>query len=158
MLFLLLLLTGVDRFSAVFLDQGQAILEEAPQITVMALSPEEERVPLFSFRRKAVESFHGYRILRTIVIRGETKSALLGKLYTALAEDAEPARCFNPRHGIRANSGSRSVDLLICFECRQIKSWVDRKEGGSIVGASAEEHFNKLLASTPAPAKADGHQ
>ena len=31
---------------------------------------------------------------------------MLGKLYTALAEDVQPARCFNPRHGIRAENGA----------------------------------------------------
>jgi hypothetical protein len=148
-LVLLLCLASSDRFSAVFLDDGQAILEGAPSVTLISLSPES--VPLFSFRPSTRRGFHGYRILGSTEVGGEAKSELLGKLYTALAEDAQPNRCFNPRHGIRATAGERHIDLVICFECKQVQSFVYNKKSGAVIGASAAETFDKILRAARVP-------
>src|ERR1700730_9417048 len=110
MLLLLLMLATSDRFAALFFDDGQAILEAAPQITLMAIEPHS------------------------------TTDA--GDQW--MAEDAQPARCFNPRHAIHAAHGDRQVDLMICFECRQIRSWVNGKQGGCLVSESAEKTFDEL--------------
>jgi hypothetical protein len=132
-----------DPVTVIFLDDGQAILEEAPRITLYSLDPVAG--PLFSFRRNAKPTFHGYRILGSLEISGDAKTDLLGKLYTAIAEDGPPARCFNPRHGVRAAIGNRYVELVICFECRQIESYVNGRKGGGTVGKSAEKYFNDTL-------------
>jgi len=148
-LVLLFCLASSDRFSAVFLGDGQAILESAGSVTLMSLSPES--VPLFSFRPSSRRGFHGYRILGSTEVSGAAKSELLGKLYTAIAEDAQPNRCFNPRHGIRATAADHHIDLVICFECKQIQSFVNGKEGGSLISASAAETFDRMLRAARVP-------
>ena len=65
-LLLLLILPGSNRFADVFLDDGQLILEAAPQITLMSLSPE----PAYSGRE---EQFRGYRVLAKRELRGREK-------------------------------------------------------------------------------------
>lgn len=142
MVLLLIAFLAADPFAELFQADGQAILESAPSITLMSIEPRA------SYSGK--NEFHGYRILAAMELRGDSKSKLLGKLYTGIAEEAHPARCFNPRHAIRAKSGDRYVDLVICFECGQIKSWVNGKSGGCLVSSSPEETFNAFLG-TPAP-------
>jgi hypothetical protein len=142
MVLLLIAFLVSDPFAALFQADGQAVLEGAPSITLMSIEPHAT----YSGKNE----FHGYRILSEIELRGDSKSKLLGKLYTGIAEEAHPARCFNPRHAIRAKNGDRYVHLVICFECGQIKSWVNGKSGGSLVSSSPEETFNAFLA-TPAP-------
>jgi hypothetical protein len=142
MVLLLIAFLAADPFSALFQADGQAVLESAPSITLMSIEPRAT----YSGKNE----FHGYRILAAIELRGDSKSKLLGKLYTGMAEETHPARCFNPRHAIRAKNGNRYVDLVICFECRQIESWVNGKRGGCLVSSSPEETFNAFLA-TQAP-------
>jgi len=130
--------------AAVLPSDALAILESARHVTVYSLSP--GATPREKLDQK--KTFHGYRILRRLDVKGETKSELLGKLYTAIAEQPDPARCFIPRHGIRATSSGETVDLVICFECKQFKSYLNGKEGGGTVGVSAEKHFNNLIRTT----------
>ena len=133
---LTLLLFG---FTALFLEHGQSTLEGSGEITLYSLKPQS--VPLTS----RVETFRGYPIVKRVVLRGGEKAKILGKLYTSLAEDAEPARCFLPRHGIRAVKGDRYVDLVICFECRQAVSYVDGSKGGAVLSGSAQTSFDAAL-------------
>ena len=143
MAFLLMFFLTADPFSALFQADGQAILERTPSIKLMSIEPHAT----YSGKNE----FHGYRILAAVELRGDSKSKLLGKLYSAMAEDAHPAHCFNPRHAIRATDGDRYIDLVICFECGQIESWVNGKRGGCPTSASAEETFNAFLGVKPAP-------
>jgi len=130
-----------------------AILESAPELTVYSIAP--EATPREKLDQK--KAFHGHRILRRVDIKGETKSELLGKLYTAVGENPPPARCFVPRHGIHAQSGSRSVDMVICFECSQARIYVDGKEvPGTTLSGAPQKSFEDALATNrsdknPAP-------
>ena len=134
-----LLAAGPDRIASLFLGQGQGTLEASSEITLYSLKP--QAVPLTS----RVAAFRGYPIVTRVVLRGDEKAKVLGKLYTSLAEDAEPARCFLPRHGIRAVKGDRYVDLVICFECRQAISYVDGNKGGAVLSESAQPYFDEVL-------------
>jgi hypothetical protein len=63
-----------------------------------------------------------------------------------MSESGIPAQCFNPRHAIHAQNGEHRVDLLICFECGQIESWVDGgKMGVTLVSGSPQATFDPLL-------------
>lgn len=141
-----------DRFQNLFFASGQAILQNSERLTLFSLSPHHG--PLFSWRRLP-PNFHGYPILGSVELTGEAKSELLGKLYTAIAEEASPARCFNPRHGIRATDGGGQIDLVICFECGQVVSYIHGKEGGAILSGSAASHFDKVLQDAKVPLSQD---
>ena len=57
-----------------------------------------------------------------------------------------PARCFSPRHGIRAVHDGKTADFIICFECAQVRVNVDGKEAqGFLISDSPATVFNALL-------------
>jgi uncharacterized protein YuzB (UPF0349 family) len=132
------------------------ILESAPELTVYSIDPDGKTTPLE--RLDQTKTFHGYRIRNRVDIKGEPKSELLGKLYTAIAENPAPARCYVPRHGIRARTESRSVDMVICFQCAQARIYVvDGKQvRGTTLSEWPQKHFDDALATNrsdknPAP-------
>jgi hypothetical protein len=131
--------------AAVLPSDTVAILESATELTVYSIDPEGKTTALE--RLDQAKTFHGYRIRSRVDIKGETKSELLGKLYSAVAENPGPKRCFNPRHGIRAKTDSRSVDMVICFECSQARIYVDGKEvRGTTLSEWPQQAFDDALA------------
>lgn len=141
----MLLLLSAWLVAGVLRSDAQVTLESAPQLTLYSLAP--EATPREKLDQK--KTFHGWLIRSRVDVSGEKKSELLGKLYTAIAEDPAPARCFIPRHGIRAASGDRTVDLIICFECRQMRMYLDGKQvRGMSLGSSPQAFFDDVLRST----------
>jgi hypothetical protein len=71
--------------------------------------------------------FHGYAILGRATVTDEaTRTRALDLIGQACREnDGMVAACFDPRHGVRAVHGSRTVDLVICFECLTVKVFAD---------------------------------
>jgi hypothetical protein len=62
------------------------------------------------------------------------------------------ARCFDPRHGIRATSGETVADLVICFECLQIEAYVNDKHlQGALTSASPQAFLNGVLRDAKIP-------
>ena len=39
---------------------------------------------------------------------------------SAIREGGRQAKCFNPRHGLRATKAGVMRDLVICFECHNV--------------------------------------
>jgi hypothetical protein len=80
-------------------------------------------------------------------------------LYDGIADkNATPARCFIPRHGIRATHDGKTVELVICFECSQL--WVHQGDAKDwmTIGKEPQSVFDKLLTEAgielaPKPAK-----
>jgi len=67
--------------------------------------------------------FHGYEILgHAPLTTREQREKLTLLLFQGIVEsDGRVAGCFNPRHGVRAVRDGEVVDLVICYECLQIK-------------------------------------
>jgi hypothetical protein len=53
--------------------------------------------------------------------------------------------CFEPRHGLRAMKGTRSVDLVICFSCRWIEVHSEGKASSVWTSEAPKSAFNKVL-------------
>ncbi|MGH7977918.1 MAG: hypothetical protein ACREE6_00985 [Limisphaerales bacterium] len=100
----------------------QKVLENADTFTLFSINPEPD------YEHKAKRTFQDHEILGQLKIRS---TATRKELIDALNEGISAAglwgmQCFNPRHAIRAEKGDKTVELLICFECRQIyitSSW-----------------------------------
>lgn len=132
-------------FAAALPSDALAILESAPELTVYSIASDAPTTPLEKLDQK--KTFHGHRIRHRVDLKGEPKSVLLGKLYTAIAEQPHPKRCFIPRHGVRATTGNRSVDMVICFECSQADIYVDGKQvRGTTLSESPQKYFEDALA------------
>ena len=63
-----------------------------------------------------------------------------------------PAKCFLPRHGIRATHQGKIVKLVICFQCRRLLVYDSAgKTTQGLVGRSPEGLFDKVLAEAKIP-------
>jgi hypothetical protein len=94
----------------------KAILDKADQLELLSLDPDSKKP-------KAKDDYHGWHVLGTTVVKkAEVRKLILEALVKGIAESEEHgAKCFEPGHGIQATSGGKTVDLVICFECK----WVD---------------------------------
>lgn len=129
----------------------QALLEKATSFELLSLSPDDTK-------EKPKDGFHGWKVLgKTEVKDASVRKNLLTALKQGVAENkGDVARCFNPRHGIRATLDGKATDLVICFECLQVKVFVaDKAEKGFLVSRSPQEAFDTVLknASVPLPEK-----
>jgi hypothetical protein len=72
---------------------------------------------------KSEEKFHGYTALGKIEVTDEIKrSEIIVALKEGMARsDGMTAKCFWPRHAIRAVEKGRTIDYVICFECLQLE-------------------------------------
>jgi hypothetical protein len=122
--------------------EARAILDKADSFELLSLDPSPEG--------EVKDGFHDWKVLgKTEVKDAETRK----KLVSALAKGAEEndgtvANCFNPRHGIRATHGKKTVELVICFECLQVKGYVDKgdKETANFLTAKMPQPvFDKVL-------------
>jgi len=128
-------------------DDLKTILEKADKFELLSLEPEH-------LKEKPADGFHGWKVLgRTTVKDAETRKTLLAAFEKGVEENkGEVARCFDPRHGIRATHGDKTVELVICFECYQVKAFAG--EGalkGFLVTGSPQPAFDKVLTDAKVP-------
>lgn len=57
----------------------------------------------------------------------------------------EVAACFLPRHGVRVTKPDKSFDLVVCFECRQLKLF-DGGESTLLTSNEVEPAVNAFYA------------
>ena len=86
--------------------------------------------------------------------RAEFESSL-----TVQPQPQESAACFIPHHGIRLESGGKTVDLVICFKCAQVKSYVDiTPTDGMLISTSPRPTFNRILEAAGVPLSAQARE
>ena len=100
------------------------------------------------------ESFHGHIVMgKTVVADPDTRKTLFAAFRRGVNDhDGSVAMCFNPHHGLRVKSGTRTVDLVICFQCSQVHVFDDGKPGESfLISTSPCETFNDILEAAKVP-------
>jgi hypothetical protein len=127
-------------------DDIQTILEKADKFELISLDPEH-------LKDKPADGFHGWKVLgRTTVKDADVRKTLLAAFEKGVEENkGEVARCFDPRHGIRATYGDKTVELVICFECFQVKAFGDGDLKGFLVTGSPQPAFDKVLTDAKVP-------
>ena len=115
------------------------ILEQADHFELLSLNPDYQRI-------LAEGGFHGYRVLRTVVIDNtETRKKLVSTFKQAVAENQDiEAACFNPRHGVRVTRKEKQADFVICFECNQVHV-LGVVQGTFLITRSAQPLFDSVL-------------
>jgi len=89
------------------------ILFKAEKLELLSLHPEPEK-------KKPKDHFHGYTVLGKTAIQDVAVRKKLVESFTKGMEGTiTPAKCFEPRHGIRITQDGKTVDLVICFACSQ---------------------------------------
>jgi hypothetical protein len=128
---------------------AKVILEKAEQFEMYSLDPSIEKV-------EGKEGFHGWKVLgKTAVKKAEVRKQLLADLDKGIADsDGNGAKCFDPRHGIRAKHDGKIVDLVICFECGWIYVFRDDKaerQGVAVTTGKPQASFDKVLKDAEVP-------
>jgi hypothetical protein len=119
--------------------EAATVLDKADEITLYSLNPDKKA-------KKEGEGLRGWEVLGQTTLTGEDKKAIVKALNKAIAaSDGSVAGCFNPRHGIKATHGGKTVELVICFECLSISGWTDGEKFSVLTSRQAEEAFNKIL-------------
>lgn len=130
----------------------KAVLEAANDLELLSLDPmplervadseiDSEPLETETAETEPVESLHGFRVLGSTQVEDPT---LRYNLLTSFEQgfedhDGSVAACFNPRHALRMTVDEKLHEFVICFECRQVKHYVD--------GAVTE---NLLISNSPA--------
>jgi hypothetical protein len=129
------------------------VLVHADTLELLSLDPGRPGRPA----AMPLNAFHGWTVLgRTTIQDATQRKAVVGALDRGVAEGAFAARCFDPRHGVRAMRGKTVVELVICFECRQIEAFVDGKEAGSaLTSPSPKAPLDRALREAKIPLAGD---
>src|SRR5262249_544091 len=111
-------------------------------------------------RKGAANLFHEYDVLHRVrVAEAKQRKELAASLSKGFHWNSlRRALCFNPRHGLKASCGKRTLDLLICFECSRIQVYQDNEPAGTItVVAKSCPVIDRILStSNEAPAPKSG--
>ncbi len=97
--------------------------------------------------RPAGEAFHGYPVLGKAVVEDpRRRKALIDAFNAGIARsNGELAKCFWPRHGIRAETGGATVDYVICFECLQFVTHRGDQQVEETIDRAPLKAFNEEL-------------
>ena len=92
-------------------DEVVAVLKGATELTVYATEI-----------REAAEGdrIRGYPIKAKRVVDGKDAAPVRGRLLDPKTYGGPIAKCFNPRHAVRAEKDGEVVELIICFECNHM--------------------------------------
>jgi hypothetical protein len=122
----------------------RAVLSQPDQVEVLSLNPSPEKE---KDGDKDKDTFHGYKVLgKTALKEAKQRKELVDALVAGIQEKATPARCFIPRHGLRVTSDRKTIEMVICFECAQVKVFDGAAMvWSSTVGKSPEPAFDKVL-------------
>ncbi len=135
------------RIGAAFPLEVKLVLDKSEKFYIYSL--QAERLPASDL--KTMPNFHGYPISGQTRIRPTPqRTDLIAALWGGLGR-RDQAMCFEPRYGVRAVRGSKTVDLLIGFGCEQLEIYDDRGMHWITVSASAQGVFNRTLAEYDVP-------
>jgi hypothetical protein len=120
-------------------DDASAILDKATEIELYSLDPER-------LIEKPKNHFHGWKVLGKTTLKQDDRARALEAIRKGIADsDGKVAGCFNPRHGIRAKHDSKTVDLVLCFECLSLQVHGPGKQSSVLTTASPQPVLDKLL-------------
>lgn len=123
-----------------------AILEKADTVELLSLQPKADP--------EAKDSFHQYKILGKTTLKGADATKLVATVQKGIKDsDGTIARCFNPRHGLRASFEGKTAELVICYECNSIECFIGDKRVGTYTATTSTPgtELNKILTAAKAP-------
>jgi hypothetical protein len=128
-------------------------LDKAEQIDLFRLNPRG----LPEGNKEGKKEFHGYEVLSELRVKVKEQrkqaTAFLGK--TLHWNQLRIGACFNPRHGLRAAVGKKTLDFLICFECWQVRIFEGKEQLATLPLGFSEKNnpIERLLAKANKKAK-----
>jgi hypothetical protein len=126
-----------------FADEHWRLLTYADYLVVFSLLPEQRGRP------EQVTQFHGYPVLGKVEVRTpEAFGQVIESLRRGIYGDSIVKRCWDPHHGVRAVSGDRCFDLVICFQCECMHVFSDPASDEykwADIGTAPAPVLNRLL-------------
>ncbi len=119
---------------------AMTVLQKGTKFELLSLEPNE------STEREA-EGFHGYIELGSTFPNQAERERLTESLSASVSEhNGSVDACFIPRHGIRVRYGGKRHDFVICFQCSEIRWYIDDIGNQSILtSSSAQPVFDQVL-------------
>jgi hypothetical protein len=106
----------------------------------------------------ARERLHGWRVLGHTMVRGDEVRELAVMIAANVALANSTANCFEPRHAVRLYAGGHTYELVICFACDGVQTFVDGTEGELLPYAGAGQlQFDRVLAQAGVPLAKPAH-
>lgn len=140
---LIVILSGCD-------NSPLAKLESPEKLTLYSL---DFRDP--PQRIKSAETFRDYPVFGKVEILDPAKrKEIITRLKAAVRQgnNDKMAKCFWPRHGIRAVENGQTVDYVICFECNRFEEFVnEEKLRHKAIGYTDASVFNDPLKDAGVP-------
>ena len=141
------------RIKRAFPGQSRVIFENATQITIYSLDGDMrlDNAPHLS-PTSAPGQFHGYPILGKVNVTGDEAKNVVNWIYGGFTKRRViNGMCFEPHHGLRAATGSNTVDVVICFGCTNMHIFSKGTESNSALSRSPEKYLNQLLTAAGVP-------
>jgi hypothetical protein len=119
---------------------AETILDKASELELYSLDPKERD-------KKPKDGFHGWKVLgKTTLKKKEDREKVVKAIRKGIADsDGSVAGCFNPRHGLKAKAGGKTVELVICYECHSLEVYVDGKRSVVLTARSGQPGLDKVL-------------
>ena len=95
----------------------------------------------------AIGEFHSYPILGQVEIKDPAqRKQIIAALKDGIAHGGPMAKCFWPRHGLRAIENGKTVEYVICFQCSRFEEFLAaRKLRHEPIKADVQPTFDKPL-------------
>ena len=131
---------------------------QSTSIELFSLEPVDIRNPRSKLIKKVAKGvFHNYYILgKASFASDDARKKLLSPFYQAVIDahkkDSSPAKCFQPRHGLRIHHQGKKMDLVICFQCHRFLLFADfAKQRGFSIEHTFSQNFTKALTAQKIP-------
>jgi hypothetical protein len=139
-------LVGIDNLLTA---EEQEIFKKADKVEIFLIDErtdesvdfkKEENQKLYEKDR-----FHGYKVLKTVVLSElGNKQKIIENIFPFVGKGSQ-ARCFMPRHGIRATYKDKTIEFLICFECGYIYAFSGKGYTVESISDNGESNLNWLV-------------
>jgi hypothetical protein len=136
------------RFGAVLAAEEKQLENKLPDAVVKALEKAEE-LEVYSLDGEDKDGWRGWKVLgKTTVTDADARKALAAVVVKGVGEGAKGARCFIPRHGLRAAHAGKTYDLVICFECGWVYVYTDSSDKPNVllISETPRKPLDKALA------------
>ena len=109
------------------------VLENAEEIELYSLDPTDDEA-------------NPKELGKTVIKNAEDRKKLVAEFKKGVEEGDAAAKCFDPRHRIKAKHKDKTVDLVICFQCMQICCYVDGKKTKTLITTNKPQaYFDGVL-------------
>lgn len=120
------------------------VLEKANNLEVLGLSSEEKA------------GIGWYPDMRATLGIGPERKELLDAFYYDASAGPNPSACFIPRHSLRATYKSKTVEVIICYQCHlfTVQGDLGEFDGGMYMdGSAAHRIFHRFMSQSGEPIK-----